>query len=153
MNWHIHGIMDWQNAIIKIIKILWWNVNRRLNEITKNISPIISDCPDIIFVSETSAGYDAIPEIDLYTKFADKDIKTLSHGGLAFYISKNISSYVFDISFSKSYVSFRLDFTPSLMFIGCYVQPEKSNYFDANLFSELCSFLITVRERKLIPIQ
>ena len=40
---------------------------------------------------------------------------------------------------------------PSIVFIGCYIQPENSNYFDPDMFSELGSFLITLREKKLIP--
>ena len=53
------------------IKICWWNVNRRLTEIVKNISPI-TDLPDILFVTETSIPYGELPNIEKYKKFADK---------------------------------------------------------------------------------
>ena len=131
---------------------MWWNVNRRLLEITKNISPISVQKPDVIFVTETSAGYDAIPNIEGYEKYADKDIRELNHGGIAFYVCSALVPHVFNISFNKSYVSFRLNFVPSLVFIGCYIQPENSKYFDPDMFSELGGFLVELRERKLIPM-
>ena len=132
--------------------MLWWNVNRRLIEILKNISPISEELPDIIFVSETSAGYDAIPEVEFYSKYADKDVQILNHGGIALYVNKKLAAHIFNLTFHTSFVAFRMDFVPSLVFIGCYIQPENSKYFNPDLFSELCSFLITLRERKLIPI-
>ena len=135
----------------KPLKILWWNVNRRLTEILKNISPISVECPDIIFVSETSVRHGPIPEVQFYSKYVNTNVQ-INHGGIALYVNKKLASHVFNISFNTSYVSFRLDFMPSLVFIGCYIQPENSKYFDPDLFSELCSFLISIRERKLIPI-
>ena len=132
--------------------ILWWNVNRRLSEILKNISPISEQNPDIVFVSETSAGYDAVPNIQGYSKYADQDVRTLNHGGIAFYVKSALVPHIFNVSFHTSYVTFRLNYMPSLVFIGCYIQPENSRYFEANLFSELASFLLLLREKKLIPI-
>ena len=77
------------------VKILWWNVNRRLNEIVKNISPIITERPDIVFVFETATGYGALPDIELYNKYADKDVKQLNHGGVVLYISKKTIALCF----------------------------------------------------------
>ena len=136
----------------KCIKILFWNVNRRLNEIVKNISPLSDYKPDIVFVMETSIGYEVIPNINGYTKYADKNIRECSHGGIAFYLTNELASHVFNINFNTSFISFRLDFIPEFLFIGSYIQPEKSKYFDPYMFSELCSFLVTAQQRKLIPI-
>ena len=136
----------------KKISILWWNVNRRLSEIIQNISAISVQKPDILFVTETSAGYDAIPTIKGYEKYADNSVHELNHGGIACYVSSALALHVFNISFNKSYVSFRLNFVPSLVFIGCYIQPENSKYFDPTMFSELGGFLMSLRERKLTPI-
>ena len=108
--------------------------------------------PDIIFVTETSAGYDAIPPIKGYEKYADKEIRELNHGGIACYISSVLVPHVFNISFSKTYVSFRLNFMPSFVFIGCYIQPENSKYFHPDMFSGLGGFLVSLREKKLIPV-
>ena len=91
----------------KNISILWWNVDRRLSEIMKNISPISLQKPDIVFATETSAGYDAIPTIEGYEKYADMEIRELNHGGIAFYVRNSLAPHVFNISFNKSYVSFR----------------------------------------------
>ena len=68
-------------------------MNRRLNDILKNNSPL-SDEPDVIFVTETSAGYDAVPTIQRYTKYADKDVLVLNHGGIAFYVRNTLASHV-----------------------------------------------------------
>ena len=103
-------------------------------------------------MSEISAGFDAIPNIPTYAKFADKDVKELNHGGIALFVSRKLLPHVYDVTFSTSFIAFRMDFIPSLVFIGCYVQPENSKYFDPNLFSDLCSFLLTARDRKLTPI-
>ena len=48
-------------------------MNRRLTDILKNISPL-SEEPDVIFVTETAAGYDAVPTIQGYSKYADKGV-------------------------------------------------------------------------------
>ena len=131
--------------------VMWWNINRRLSEILKNISPISEQKPDVVFVSETSAGYDAIPNIQGYAKYADKDVRALNHGGIAFYVKNALVPHVFNVNFNTCYVSFRLNFMPSIVFIGCYIQPENSRYFEPNMFSELGSFLLSLREKKLIP--
>ena len=79
-------------------------------------------------------------------------MKELNHGGIALFVSRKLLAHVYDVTFSTSFISFRMDFIPSLVFIGCYVQPENSKYFNPDLFSDLCSFLLTARDRKLTPI-
>ena len=127
-------------------------MNRRLSDIIKNISPISVQKPDIIFVTETSAGYDAIPFIRGYEKFADKEIRELNHGGIVCYVSSVLAPHVFNVSFNEIYVSFRLNFIPTLVFIGCYIQPESSKYFNPDMFGELGAFLVSLQEKKLTPI-
>ena len=68
------------------------------------------------------------------------------------FISSALAPYVFNITFNESYVSFRLNFIPTLVFIGCYIQPENSKYFDPDMFGELGAFLLSLQERKLTPI-
>ena len=118
----------------------------------KNISPISEQRPDVIFVTETAAGYDAIPSIQGYVKFADKDVRELNHGGIVLYVSSALVPHVYNVTFNKCFISFRLNFMPSVVFVGCYIQPESSKYFDPDMFSELGGFLMTLRESKLIPI-
>ena len=89
--------------------------------VTKNISPISVQKPDIVFLTETSAGYDAIPTIGGYEKFADKEIRELNHGGIVCYVRSALAPHVFNITFNESYVSFRLNFIPTFVFIGCYI--------------------------------
>ena len=94
---------------------------------------------------ETSAGYDAIPTISGYERFVDKEVRELNHGGIVFHVSNVLAPHVINISFNKSYVSFRLNFTPSLIFIGCYIQPENSKYFDPKMFGG--GFLMSLWEK------
>ena len=52
----------------------------------------------------------------------------------------------------ESFPKFRLDFIPNIVFIGAYIQPENSLYFNVNMFSELSELLIDIKERNLTPI-
>ena len=52
----------------------------------------------------------------------------------------------------ESFTKFRLDFIPNIVFIGAYIQPENSLYFNVNMFSELSELLIDIKERNLTPI-
>ena len=135
----------------KNLKICWWNVNRRLVDIVKNISPI-SDTPDILFVTETSVPYGALPNIKKYTKYADKNVIKCHYGGVTVYVRNELASHVFGIHFKSCFISFQLDFIPSFVFIGCYIQPENSKYFNPGMFSDLSILLMDLYERKMIPI-
>ena len=68
------------------------------------------------------------------------------------YVRSALAPHVFNIMFNESYVSFRLNFIPTFVFIGCYIQPENSKYFDPDMFGELGALLMTLQERKLNPI-
>ena len=57
-----------------ILKILWWNVNRRPDTVLQNVSPITTQKPKIIFLTETSMGYEILPDIENYKKYADQNI-------------------------------------------------------------------------------
>ena len=135
----------------KSITILWWNVNRRLDFILKNISPINTIKPDIIFVADTSIGYDALPNINGYILFADKTVRVCNHGGIALYVKHEYAPTVFELNFNTCYIYFRLDFVPSIIFIGSYIQPEFSKYFDVSMFGELSDLLMTVLQKNLVP--
>ena len=136
----------------KPIKILWWNVNRRLDFITKRHSPIKIYIPHILFLLETAVGHDIIPNIQDYIKIADKNKKVSNHGGIVAYLHNSIASHVFNITYGSCYTSLRLDFIPGYIFIGAYIQPASSNHFDTNMFGELSSILLDSNERGLIPI-
>ena len=135
-----------------ILKILWWNVNRRLDAIVKNTSPICTYCPNIVFTTETSTGYDALPVIDGYKLYADNDIRLLNHGGIAVYVENTTATHVFDVNYKTCFISFRLDYAPSFIFIGTYIQPESSPYFNEGMFCDLNELLLSACEKNLIPI-
>ena len=127
-------------------------MNRRLDSIVSNISPIFTYKPDIVFTLETSAGHDAIPEIKGYKKFSDPDTHHLKFGGIALYVHKLLASHTFEISYNKCFISFRIDLVPHFLFIGTYIQPKSSPHFDPAMFCDISSQLIMSYERKLIPI-
>ena len=108
------------------LKILFWNVNRRLGTILKNISPFSEQKPDMFFASEISVGYEAIENVVGYTKYADKTVKERNHGGIVCYVKNNIATHVFNVTFNTCYISLRLDFAPNYLFIGTYIQPKSS---------------------------
>ena len=136
----------------KTIKILWWNVNRRLDVILKNLSPIKTCLPHIMFVLETALGFDTIPEINGYHKFADGNLAELNHGGIVAYVKSSVAASVFDVTYNKCFISFRLDFAPHLLIIGAYIQPESSPYFSTDMFYDLSNLMISSNERKLVPL-
>ena len=125
------------NTAENTIKIAWWNVNRRLETILSHVSPIDNEKPQIIFTIETSLGFDFIPELKNYKKFADKNIVQLNHGGIVAYIASSIASHVFNITYHECYISLRLDFVPNILFVGTYIQPENSQYFSYSMFNDL----------------
>ena len=140
------------NTAENTIKIAWWNVNRRLETILSHVSPIDNEKPQIIFTIETSLGFDFIPELKNYKKFADKNIVQLNHGGIVAYIASSIASHVFNITYHECYISLRLDFFPNILFVGTYIQPENSQYFSYSMFDDLSNLLMNANERKLIPL-
>ena len=118
----------------------------------KNISPICTYKPDIIFILETSTGYQALSEIKDYRKYADENIHDLNHGGIAMYVQKLLILHVIDVKYGNGYKSFRLDYAPRFLFIGMYIQPENSLYFNESMFCDLSTMLLEPQEKKLIPI-
>ena len=134
-----------------LLNILWWNVNRRLNTILLNVSPVTIFKPDIFFATEISFGYDAIPSIEEYQMFADKDVVQTNHGGIAVYVKVHLVPRVFDIILNTCYISFRLDFAPQFIFIGSYIQPENSKYFTVDMFCDLSSLLLSSQDKQSRP--
>ena len=97
-------------------------------------------------------GYEILPNMKNYTKFADQKVKILDHGGVVAYVHDILASHVFDVTYNRCFVSFRLDFMPEIVFIGAYIQPESSPHFDADMFADLASHLLSLREKNLTPI-
>ena len=97
-------------------------------------------------------GYEIIPEIENFKKYADQNVLQLNHGGIVAYVHKTLISHVFDVQYETCYLSFRLDFAPTFIFIGVYIQPENSRYFSTEMFGVLSSLLISANEKNLTPI-
>ena len=127
-------------------------MNRKLKIIKYICSSNIKKLYDIIFISEISIGYGGLPSLLGYKPFSDNTILTRNCGGIAVYIKDNIAAHVFALSFNPCYISFRLDFCPSYIFIGTYIQPEGSRYFTPNMFADLAGVLLKCQENNLIPI-
>ena len=68
------------------------------------------------------------------------------------YMVSSLAPHVFDVSFNRCYISCRFDFSPKLLSIGTYIQPESSPYFCASMFSDLSNLLLDTCSRKFIPI-
>ena len=68
------------------------------------------------------------------------------------YVENSLAPHVFDITYDKCFISCRFDFSPKLLFIGTYIQPESSPYFNASMFSDLSNLLLDTSSRNLIPI-
>ena len=97
-------------------------------------------------------GYDILPSIKNYTKFADQNVKSLDYGGIVAYVENSLAPHVFDVKYNTCFISLRLDHIPQFVFIGMYIQPERSSHFDSDMFGILGSYLLSLRERNLVPI-
>ena len=97
-------------------------------------------------------GYDILPSIKNYKIFADQNVKVQDHGGVIAYVDNCLASHVFDVTYNTCFISFRLDHVPQYVFIGVYIQPEGSSHFDPNMYGALGSHLLSIYERKLVPI-
>ena len=105
-------------------------------------SPLHNELLDVIFVSETCLGFGALPSLEGYTVISDPKISTCLHGGLAFYIKDYLFNHVIQLTFGKSFISLSFDLCPEYIFIGTYIKPESSRYFEAEMFAELCAHVI-----------
>ena len=95
-------------------------------------------------MTESAMGFDILPEIEGYKKYADPNVVHINHGGIVAYVHKCLVPHVFDVRYNTCYVAFRLDFAPLFIFIGVYIQPENSKYFTTEMFSDL---LLSANER------
>ena len=88
------------------MKIFLWNVNRRLDVILKRHSPIQVCTPKLKFLLESSMGYDILPSIKNYAKFADQNVRTLDYGGIVAYVENSLAPHVFDVKYNTCFISF-----------------------------------------------
>ena len=116
------------------------------------MNPILHQRPQLVFLLETAMGNKTLPNFRHYEKYSDKNVNQLNHGGIAAYIDKTMAPHVFDVKFNECYVSLRFDFMPHLIFIGCYIQPERSLYFRASMFNDLSNLLMYANDKNLTPI-
>ena len=131
----------------KDFNLLWWNIDKRLPLILNfKQAPIHNDLLDLIFVSETCLGCDALPRLEGYETIADPTIRTCSHGGMAFYVKRYLFNHVMQLKFGQSFISLCFDICPAYVFIGTYIKPESSRYFESEMFSELCAHIIGCHE-------
>ena len=72
-------------------------------------------------------------------------------GGVAILMKPSISKYMRNLN--KSYenvISFELTIFPNILFVGCYISPEDSPYYDAAVFGHLQSLVKNDKSKKVI---
>ena len=128
----------------KKIKISWWNVNKRFylfNQNEKILKSIFDEYYDMIFISETNLGYEALPQFSKYTLVADPNKKTCTCGGIAWYVRNDLAKHIICPQVNDSYISFQLDIAPKYVFVGVYIQPEGARNFKVNMFADVGALL------------
>ena len=139
------------------IKIAWWNINKRFYLFTKhsknNIASIFDEDYgyDMIFISETNLGHDALPSFKDYTTVADPSQKICTCGGIAWYVRNSLAKHMFQVQFNEAYISFRLRLAPKIVFIGVYVQPEGARNFNVHMFADVGALLADCDQKGLVP--
>ena len=68
------------------------------------------------------------------------------------YVENSLAPHVFDVTYHVCYISCRFDFSPKILFIGTYIQPENSSYFCESMFCDLSNLLLDTCSRRWIPI-
>ena len=104
----------------------------------------------MFFVSETCVGYNEYPSLENYVVISDPESSVCLHGGMAWYIKESLFEYVFAVTYVSSSFGFSLEMFPNIVFIGVYVKPEGSKYFDPCMFAELCAYVLDCHERSKI---
>lgn len=94
---------------------------------------------DIILISETHGKTPDIKEFTLAAKYTSKNS---SRGGIALYVKHGIAQQVHNIHKHECYISFQLKCVPTFLFIGLYIPPIDSTYFNEDCFPDVISFLI-----------
>ena len=136
------------------INISWWNVNKRFylfQNPEKLLKSIFDESHDMIFISETNLGFEALPSFDNYTLVADPNKKLCTCGGIAWYVKDSLARHIFQTQFNESFISFRLDIAPQYIFIGVYIQPEGARSFNLNMFADVGALLAECKEKGLTP--
>ena len=137
------------------INISWWNVNKRFYLFSQNPEKIMKSIfdgdHDMIFISETNLGFEALPSFADYAVIADPHRKLCHYGGIAWYVKNTLARHIFQTQFNESYISFRLDIAPKYIFIGVYIQPEGARSFDVSMFADVGAMLSDCREKGLTP--
>ena len=136
---------------MKCFKIMWWNVNKRLAHILKyDNNPLQEDELDMFFVSETCLGHGGYPVFKDFTVISDPTVKACQHGGFAWYVKDSLCGHLIGVTYGSSFVAFSLDIFPHVVFVGIYIKPEGSQFFDPTMFNELGSYIMDCHERNKI---
>ena len=126
---------------------MWWNVNKRLPLVLKYDGPLQKNVLDMFFVSETCLGHSSYPVFKDFTVISDPKVTKCQHGGFAWYVKDSLCSHVIGVTYGSSFIAFSLDIFPQIVFIGVYIKPETSTYFEPSMFAELCAYVIECHER------
>ena len=129
---------------------MWWNVNKRLSHVLKYDNPLEENELDMFFVSETCLGHGSYPVFKDFTTISDPTVKTCQHGGFAWYVKDSLCSHLIGVTYGSSFVAFSLDMFPHTVFVGVYIKPEGSAFFDPMMFTELGSYIMDCHERNKV---
>ena len=100
----------------------------------------------MFFVSETCMGHGSYPVFKDFTVISDPTVASCQHGGFAWYVKDSLSPHLMGVTYGSSFIGFGLDIFPRIVFVGVYIKPEGSAFFDPKQFSELTSYVIDCHE-------
>lgn len=94
---------------------------------------------DILFISET---HSKLPDIKNFIIAGHYTSSHSKRGGIAIYVKKDLASHVHNVITNECYISLQLRYAPTITFIGVYIPPIDSVYFNEDCFADVISFLI-----------
>ncbi len=119
------------------LNIAWWNVNGKLDICEKEAKWINNY--DIVFVLETHGKLPSIENFEIAAKFNSAHGK---RGGLAAYTKKELVPDIFDVQSNECYIGFRLKQFPNYCFVGIYIPPCESIYYNDTCFADTIAHLL-----------
>lgn len=123
------------------IQIAWWNVNGKLDLCLKASKWIYEQ--DMLFVSETHGKETEINQFQIAAQYKSVYGK---RGGITVYIKNEWANEVTDVQTNECYVGITLKCAPKYTFIGVYIPPYDSVYYNETCFADTIAYIKSRQE-------
>ena len=129
------------------IKICAWNINGVKDKFDISYSLQFLNSFDIVFFSEIKTSTNiSIPGFYVCAQKSESH----THGGVALLAKHDIAKLVRIENATNNMISFRISICTNIIFIGTYIEPSDSRYFDQTVFGTLQGALFSCNDNKVL---